>query len=237
MCFVGSNRLLEEMACGALNNTPIQAVNQYFEMVLDPDFVDDRIMLDRSVSVEAHKVLSGYPDFSNLSVEVQRRDFLDWYNFNVILSDGRSFPARLSFDEWSGECPSNDEISEKLILSHLHLEEIGVHHLPSEVIARFMNLIYTSQKQGENMMIENPISQEALEFIQSSAASYENVNSVYFADSLEWNYIFDINASRDYIIVGVAYTPFPRGFDYSKMTDSEIMENLYLVCASYKYAE
>jgi hypothetical protein len=221
--------------CSSFEYTPPKAVKRYMELVLNPRLVKDKELLRNSISDDAQKTLGNFPDLSGLPMKISEYDdSTQVYDINVHLADGRYFPVKLEFEEWPGNCPTIRKVSDETILTYIHLVEIGHHQLPTDTVIRFMKLLYSAIEQGEGELLKKMASDEAIMVLESSFPSYENVEEVYPYNRGIGEYVAVINQQRNYVSVWIEYEPFPKGFDYRKMTDAQILESLYLARAENK---
>jgi len=219
--------------CSSFEYTPQKAVKRYLELVLNPYLVEDQELLRISISDDAHKTLDDFPDFSNTPIKIsQYDDSTTLYDINVFLADGRSFPVVLEYDEWPGKCPTIRKIPDETILTHIQLIEVGHHYLPPEPVIRFMKLLYTTIEEGDDALQKKLASGEAIIVLESSYPSYENVEEVFIHNRMNGDYLVMIKDGEAFINIWIEYKPFPKGFDYTKMTDDQILKSLYLIRAS-----
>lgn len=221
--------------CSSFEYTPPKAVKRYMELVLNPYLVEDQELLRISISDDAHKTLDDFPDFSNTPIKISQYDeSFTSYDINVFLADGRSFPVKLDYAEWAGRCPTIRRIPDRKILTHIQLAEVGYHYLPPKPVRRFMELLYTAIEEGDDKLLKKLASDEAIMLLESSYPSYENVEEIFMQPRIDGAYMIMIKDGEDFVDVWIEYKAFPKGFDYSKMTDEQILESLYLIRASKK---
>ena len=192
-------------------------------------------MLNQSISEDAAKKLADFPSYSNAKFELfTDGSSISKYNVVVALEDERSFPILLEYDEWPGKCPTFQEIPDELILSHIHLIDIGSQRLPRTSILRFMQIVYTELNQDNSVLLSRISSDEAVEVLKSSMESYENVEEAFYSEFPEEEYFIAINPEGDNVKVWIEYIPLLNGENYSTMTDTQIVDSFYLVQASYE---
>lgn len=217
--------------CATFEYTPPQAVERYMELVLNPHLVEDNDMLQKSISNNALEALDNFPDFSGIPIKVsQNMSSAAPYNVDVTFADGRSFSVALAYEEWPGKCPSIRKIPDETILANIQLIEVGHPYLPSETIFRFMELLYMAIEQGDDALVRKLASEEAIMELGVYVPSYEEI-LVYNLDNTDGEYVVVLNQKSDYVLVWIEYEPYPKGFDYRKMTEEQILESLYLVRA------
>ncbi len=217
--------------CATFEYTPPQAVERYFELVLNPHLVEDNELLRNSISDDAQKTLDNFPDFSCMPIEVsENMSSAAPYNVDITFPDGRFFSVILEYEEWPGKCPTIRKIPDETILENIQLIEVGHPYLPSETIFRFMELLYTAIEQGDDALVRRLASEEAIMELGIYVPSYEEI-LVYNLDNTDGEYVVVLNQQSDYVLVWIEYEPYPKGFDYRKMTDEQILESLYLVRA------
>ena len=187
--------------CATFEYTPPQAVERYMELVLNPHLVEDKRLMQMSISNDAQNALDDFPDFSGMPIEVsENMSSAAPYNVDITFPDGRFFSVILEYEEWPGKCPTIRKIPDETILENIQLIEVGHPYLPSETIFRFMELLYTAIEQGDDALVRRLASEEAIMELGVCVPSYEEI-LVYNLD----------NTDGEYVVTSVAFKPYIAG--------------------------